>query len=536
MQKKNINEKTNKMQKLKSAYALKSGALATGFTAAFIIVIIAINVLLSVFGARTSLTLDLTKDLRNTLTEENVNYIKTLEKDIKIYVIGSEDTFVSSVATYAENYRTKPTADDAGYYNQTLTLLKEYEKHSDKIEIEFLDVSTNRFEEIANNYNGYSYGDLFVESTFMYEGKEMTRRKLVTYDDIYLTEDKSGYAAYGYDYYYVVGSRLEMALASAIYTVSLEKTIKIGVPKEYCGNYDLFIESISAKLNNNNYELVTIEGLEITEFSNELDGIMLFNPKNDFSAETIDALEKFLKNDGNMGKSFYYFPSVTTVDKPNINEFLEEWGISYANENGVYYTVYNEEPEFIGYDSNTIEGISAGTVFTQGSDTLNKYFIVDSALAMEHTFNETNGLRTIFTAYKSSSLSVLKPSNADDDWEPSKDAKEGSRGLILIGRETDAYGKHQSYIVGFATSDVVTTEFMLSNASQIKNLDVVLEIFNETCEQEKAPFNFEYKSIASNSFIPDKNTAIGMKVFFIGIVTIAIIGSGIGIWAWRKNR
>ena len=105
-----------KNNKIKNVYALKKGALATAFTAIFIVIVIALNILLSVLSAKFPLTLDLNADLRNTLTDENIQYIKSVEKEINIYVVGSKEDYVDTTNYYAQNYLT--TADDAGYYEQ----------------------------------------------------------------------------------------------------------------------------------------------------------------------------------------------------------------------------------------------------------------------------------------------------------------------------------------------------------------------------------------------------------------------------------
>lgn len=519
--------------KIKNVYALKKGALATAFTAIFIVIVIAVNVLLSVLSAKFPLTLDLNADLRNTLTDENIEYIKSLDKEIKIFAVGSKGDYVDTTSYYAQNYLT--TADDSGYYEQTVTLLGEYSKYNDKISVEFMDVNSKDFEILAKNYSGYSYGDLFVECTFNVDGKDVTRRKVVGFKDIYLTKDKSGYAAQGYDYYYVVGSRLEAALASAIYSVTLEKTITIGVPTEYCGNYDSFIGTLGTYLEKNNYQIVKIDGLDISEFSSDLDGILVFDPKLDFPEKTVTAIEKFLSNDGKRGKAFYYFPSETTVNRPNLNEFLEEWGIYYAHKDDEFYTVY--EPTTFGEAyGNTIIGSSSKSDYTGSTDSINKYFMTDYPLALERAF-ETYGLRAVRTVYQSLASSYLRPVGSGDDWRPAKDSVKGSRALILVTNESDASATTSSYVSCFASSDIITSEYNASEyADVVKNLEVVLDIFNSTAGQVSAPFSFEYKQIDTNLFVPTETANNIITIIFVYFATIAIVVVGVVVWVRRKNR
>lgn len=520
--------------RVKNVYAFKRGALATVFTALFIILVVLANVLLASLSENYAITLDLHKDLRNTLTEENVDYIKSIDKEINLYVLSSREDYPELVNYVSKNYF--GTVDDTGYFEQTIALLDEYPKLNSKINLKYVDITGKDAQKLVDNFPSATYGDILIECTFTVDGKEVTRRKMLAFDDIYLSYDRSGYAAYGYDTYYVGGSRLEQALASAFYSVTQSKTIKLGVFKDYADDYNNFMNNIKHVLEYNNYEIVDIEGLEIKEISSDIDGLLVFDTKMDFSVETVSAIEKFLSNDGSRNKSFYYFPSDRTVDRPNINEFLEEWGIAYVKDGDKFTTIYEKEQTFSGFSKSDIFGYTSKSDYTSMTDGSSKYVIIDYPLAMERAF-ETSGLRAVRTVYQSDDKATLRPVDAADGWTVNNDAKTSSIAMILVASESDAMLASTSYVVGFASSNFVTSKYCDdAYSAYCKNIDVVLDVFITTAGQEAAPFSFEFKIIDNSRFSPKQSTADIIFWVCIPITFVVVVGTGIFVWIRRKHR
>lgn len=516
----------------KNKYARKRGGIAFAFTALFIVVVIALNILVTALTDRFPLDIDLTSDLRYTLSEENVDYIKTIDKKITVYVAGTEESYVSDVTNYALNYL--GTYDNSGYFDQTLYLIKEYAKYNDNISIVFLDVYGNEFNDIQKNYSGYTFGDLFVESTFTVDGKDITRRKLVSFKDMYYSETSSN----GY-YSYIKSSMLEDALTSAIYSVTLEKTVKIGYLSDYCSDAESFTEYISSTLEKNNYELVPVSGFGITEIPSDLDALMLFELSSDLSDETITAISDFLKNGGDLQKNLYYFPSYDTVERPNINEFLEEWGISYYSENNVYQMIYDkdlQDDDPTGIFMNMAELKSLNSSYTKTSDDASGVVICKNALAMERVY-ETYLSRTATTVYGSYD-SYLKPAKSSDSWKPESGAVSASYAAVIVTTENNADNKTSSSVVGFASSGFLSNDLINSPkyTSFFKNDDVFLDILNKTCNQSGAPFSFKLRTITPNTFIADGTAALVFKIVFVFILPIALAATGVVVWIRRKNR
>lgn len=510
-----------KPKKIKSAYALKRGTNATIFTAVFIALVILVNILVSVLANRFPLTLDLNSDLKRSLSDANTDYLKSIDRDVDIYVIGTEKEYSSMINYYASNQFY--VNDTYGYYQQTLALIQEYPKYNSHINLVFLDINGKDFEQIRTNYSGYSYGDFFVEC----KNGDSTRRKLVTFADIYSVD--ANYETYSYE---ITGSNLETAMASALYTVTLDKTVRLGIPTEYCGNRDYFLQYFSDTLTSNNYELVDIKGLNVKEIDPTLDGVLVFDPKLDFTSEMITALDAFLDNNGKKGKTFYYFPSDSTVDRPNLNEFLEEWGIAYLNDGNDYQVFYAEgETQY----PETLISESDGSVYTEQTDATSKYIFSDYTLAMERTY-ETYGNKTATVVLKNADGYVLRPAGAGDNWKPGSDATTASYASVIATEDTTNDQSSSSFAVAFGSSDYISSSYNDGTyTGYIKNLDVVLEVFNKTSGQVSAPFSFSRKEISMTKFVTDISVYV-MILLFIVIPVVAIVAVCVIVLIRRKNR
>lgn len=79
-------------------------------------------------------------------------------------------------------------------------------------------------------------------------------------------------------------------------------------------------------LENNSYE-VKVQNVMTEDIDPEADMIVIFAPSTDYTEEAAQKVEKFLSNDGDMGKSAVYFVNVEKEDTPNLDSLLSN-GIS----------------------------------------------------------------------------------------------------------------------------------------------------------------------------------------------------------------
>ena len=111
----------------------KHGSYAIILTAVVVAVTIAFNTTFALLAERVNLDIDLTLTKDNSLDIENVEFLKGIDKEVKITVCASKADYVGGYMNYyAQNYFM--TTDNTGkYYEQTMTLLDLYSVYSDKI-------------------------------------------------------------------------------------------------------------------------------------------------------------------------------------------------------------------------------------------------------------------------------------------------------------------------------------------------------------------------------------------------------------------
>ena len=306
---KKIKETSKKAKKPTNKNLFKHGSYAIVLTAIVIAVTIAFNATFVLLSERVNLDVDLTAAKENSLDLENVEFIKSIDKEVTITVCMTEDDYIGGYMNYyAENYLM--TTDATGqYYDQTLKLLNLYSVYSDKIKVKFVDPQAPEFSEIYSKYSSANLmpGDMIVECTHNIDGKEVVRNSIVTYNDIYYSYDLTGMASYGYEYYYVQGNNFETAMTGAIYKVTSEKTYKVGYVSTHCDTG--YATNLTETLNINNFEIVSIDSTLIDKIDKDIDLLVIMAPKEDFLAEELQAINNWLIGDGSRGKGMLFFPS-----------------------------------------------------------------------------------------------------------------------------------------------------------------------------------------------------------------------------------
>ena len=93
--------KTQKTKLLKNELSLKKGGYSIAITAIVVAAIIVLNVLVSALSDRFVLEFDMTPDKINSISEDNIEFIKSVDKEVSVIICSSEDdysTYVGSVA------------------------------------------------------------------------------------------------------------------------------------------------------------------------------------------------------------------------------------------------------------------------------------------------------------------------------------------------------------------------------------------------------------------------------------------------------
>ena len=93
-----------KSGKIKNEALLRRGGYSVIITALVLAGLIVVNVLTASLADRFNLEFDMTADKKNSISEENVEYIKNLDADVNITICGNEDEYAEYMTYYAQNY------------------------------------------------------------------------------------------------------------------------------------------------------------------------------------------------------------------------------------------------------------------------------------------------------------------------------------------------------------------------------------------------------------------------------------------------
>lgn len=572
MSKKNANNVTpsNKPAKVKNTVALKRNIYALILSVIFIVGAVLLTVLSTVLAERFPIDIDLTTDKMHSMTDDNVDYIKSVEKKVNIYVCLTEEEYAcTGLSNYdmlyyaaTENFVDR-NASNIPYFQQTVELLRKYEQYNRNIEVTFLDIAQPSAADITDNFDEYRWttGDLLIESTFEADGKEIVRRAAIPFKEIYTLEaghtDTSNYesyylngiienyALYGMGVgYRIVENNVEYAVSAAIYKVTSESTPVFLMPQTYCD-----AESVSSvlegMLTTNNFTVEYVDGLLTTILNEEIRGkyagIIMADCSSDISADDRAAIETFLDNGGQKGKSFLYFAGTNTYKLTNLCAFLGDWGIGF--DSGILYET--SQYQVISSDPASMYMTSLETEWTTTSDSVvSKCYAASNIVPMSQLYTNNNTATysrtsTVLMRTGSNGTTTVMPiDQSAETWKPSSDAEMDAFPTIILTEDADVLDSTYitSYVAAFSTSMFVSSDW--TQMTNVANLNFTLDVFNTVAGITDNPFNFVAKTITNENYYVyvTKANEIAIRVIFMAVIPVLLIVVGFVVWIRRRTR
>lgn len=312
-----------RQKKLKLRKKLKYGSLATTVTVIFVAVVVLVNVVVSLLGNRfPDLVLDLTTSNVYEIGEETLDYIKNLDQDVEIAISVDESNF---------------TTDK---YNKMISeTIAKYQGYSDHISVTYFD--TTKDPDILSKYQQLYPGTIQAGQIIVTNG---TRIKVFNCETDMFEVDQQSYQYYQYGMLSfsdcITGFKGEQTLTSAIMNVTDSNPKAVGMIATSNGSV-IFAQTQAYANDPNTYAFYAIENLldengydveRLDIITDELDTekydiLLLPAPANDLTMDSINKLQDFLYNDGNLGKQLIYIADYTQSSTPNLDGFLKEWNI-----------------------------------------------------------------------------------------------------------------------------------------------------------------------------------------------------------------
>lgn len=534
-------------EKFKNPKFMKRSIFTTLFTVVLIGVVIAANIFSTTYAQNNPVTIDVTTDKSNSLTIENIDFIKGVKNPVEIIVCATEQGYRGTeMTTYAsEVYYVQENATPDNYFNQTLTLLQAYHQYNNNIaEVKFVDPQKPEFKELESQFEvEIAYGDILVRSTRPDEnGKEATFETVLTFEDVYeLYDPTNGQSSmYGtMPTYVIAASNIETALSSAIFTVAASNKRQIGLLTTHSTkDADL---AFTEALNDYNFQTVELSVIENEETLKDIDTVLLVAPVSDLTENELKNLEAFLDNDGKRGKNLMVFGSTSSPNTPNLNEFLEEWGIKVEDgmaydTNAGYRLSDGESMLLFNKENDLTKGLKANELSCYCANNVALSVAFDGEDASE---GASKGTRTANVLMTTSVYGVKAPKGVSGYTPSSKDTL-GEMPIVITTSDTvmdDAtYEEVSSYVTYFASADFIDEAW--TQFGDNGNMDYAITIANVMNGRSAASMYFYPKITGLNTMdTPLTEQLCGnISTYGIFVLPLLLVIGGVVVWFLRRRR
>lgn len=510
-------EKKDKKIKVKKNHKkLKHGTMATVLTVVFVAVLVLVNVVATSVFERFPLTIDMTSDDSYTISDETDDYIKNVEKKIKITVLSEESEFTSA----------------SKFIRQANEILQNIAKSNKNITVEYIDLMSNP--ELKSEYEeSLSEYDIIVEAGDNHERTTVVHpQDLVKFSSDFETSFQQNMGATletFIEYYggmtaiksYATGIEsncAEQAFASAILKVTDAdpKTVTFLTGRNEIAALSYFQTLLKA----NGYIVNSVD-ITTQEIPKETNLVVMGAPSVDYTAKEVEKVSAFLDNGGKLKKNLLYIESVQQGDTPNIDELLEEYGIKFRN-------------EFV-YDSNG-SNASNGYVFMERANDKFMEDIKDDSLRL-FTSIYTKPITIEFNE-KSMKTCEAYVQTSDTGYTMDSKQKELTSGVTV----TAAVGSKAVFIDnGAEYSNLIAlgSEYFLDDTvlqmSQYLNRQWILSLVNGVTGKS-SDITIEPKTVEGSLFDLTNTQIRVLEWTFIVIIPIIVLAIGITVWIKRKNR
>lgn len=489
---------------------LKYGTVATVITVIVIVMVVLLNVIVSSLGERYDLKFDLTPNNNFEISEETTDYLAKLNENVEICTTVDELFFETT-----ENI----------YYRQAYEVLKKYAQNSSKIEVNFVDMTVNPT--YVEKYKQYYSGSINDYSIIVFN-KDSNRIRVVSINDLFNTE-------FDYNYYTttIVSSKAEQVLTSALMYVTdpdPKKAVYLNVTSQSASG-----DNVIDMLETNGFDVVTVDPLT-EEFPMDADLIVINSPLNDFSEELIQNLYDFMENGGNYGNNMIYLASVSQNETPNLNAFIEEWGIKVGDgliaENNAQNRVSASSPYNIRtyIESNDYSGGIP-------EETITNPVAVPNARPLEVLFDHFGNIDAMSLLNTSETAFVMTNEMMQHIAETNEmpDITEQSASVMALARKYAFVDNVQTYsnLVVFGSDYIL--DGSLTSMTYYNNGDYFISIINKISGKENG-INIVAKDLSSPTYETNAAQANVLRIVFMFVLPALVAAAGIIVWLKRRHK
>ena len=501
----------------------KHGSLATAITAVVIVVIVLLNVAVTLIGERADLRFDITANHLFSLTDEAKAYFDSVEGDVTITALSSE-----------EKLKTFSAFSDAGYdgtiYEAPIRRLPEILSEvakNEHITVKYVDMDANpnylnKYKMISQPSRPEMY--LLVESPKRYKLVELTDFINTDFGETtsYKTDSES------FTYYYFT----EQPLINAVGYVLRDEVVSVAVVNGHGESTEdeSNLAFISGIFENNglNVEVIDFAKDAIPQNAKFL---AVVAPQRDFSQAEITKLDEFLQNGKDYGRNLLYFDG-GTAELPNLYEYLElNWGVRIDPNSRVYdpdncfvypFCVFSEYA-----DSDITKTLTDSGIKTP----------INSPMPIE-TLWEERDIRTVTALMSSYATSFKRAASETPDAESAAaitkrdDDVTGKFALMTLTRKRNA-----NLPVEESSGVLMTSVGFLdyySSSGAFGNDALIMSVL-ESMQEKSDPVTIVKKDLSTEVIDLSNNQVKTFALVFSILFPAVIIGVGTFVFVKRKN-
>ena len=518
--------KTGAPKKRGRGKKLKYGSMSLGIVVVVIAIVVLANLMCGLIVKRYPVKLDLTGDNRYELTDESIDALKKLDKDVDIVVTSPESVFQTLEAQYPSYYYQYYGQYVETPYTMIPQILDKYSVYAESgkgsVSVKYVDI--NRDPDVIAKYKANYSGEISEQSMIFACGD---RVKVLGQNDI-LGMISPSKASQQIGTLSMVFSG-ESAITSAIMSVADSKPIKVAVVSKLNGSS--VVDQIGANIAYSTEQFLSKNGYDCTEIdiaTEDLGGydmLVLCCPAYDFSEDVISKMTDFLYNNGEYEKDMIYVPSLDALNLPNITEFLADWKVQ-IEEN--YIKDDKNSVQISGQLYPTVKVSDTEEVGALPNDTLPIVAPFGRTITVVGKNNETvikELIKSNDTAYTASLVDDSDSSERAEYNIVVKARKETSSGLSVYGSDLLVIG-----------SPYMLDSSIVSSANTYNNASALLNIINGMSGKETGASIIPEKSLQMNTISPTAGEVRFIEIFAILVIPAIIALIGLVVLLRRKNR
>lgn len=469
------------MKSRKWKYAVNSWIVAAGVLA----VVVLFNITVSVFVEKFPLKIDLTSKQIYEVSDKTYEYLKTYDTPTTIYILASE-------ADEDDNVR---------------TILNKYAVANKNIKIQNINPSENP-----------TFGQKYISESVQLSKYDVIvdagdRFKVYKSNDLYNVSSQTGSAT---------SIKVEQKITAALKYVSSKEDFKAYFIK---GHNEIELSGAKAKLEADNY---AVEDLNIAtqEIPEDAKMLIIAAPTADFSTAELAKLDKFFDN---AGKAQFIFEAYS-AQLPNLYEYIKGWGIEVTND----YAIENNRSNiaFLG-QTPIIMSAFAGDEIT--ADIENNQRIVaymPYSKVVKPLFDANNGIevRSVLTT----SADAYSKSADSENFEKTDNDSTESLTVAAVSTKQGDSPEDDAMIFVSGTSLLLDMDPNAVAQYNFANYDLYNNVMN-FLQGSKDDYSIEAKSLITDMItVPALDSVIILAVFMV-VIPLAVLITGIVIWARRRH-